>query len=259
FCTERENQDSLAVPVIEGESPDPAACSRIGTVVIERLPPGLPKGWPVLVTFAYRSNGRLDVKVEIPDTDCRAELSIRRTDELAPEQVARWQSTVDQMPGFDAIEEAVEELLAAQAKPESIPTAPAEPPLAAPPKRQTESPPKKSPKSDRQRVTREMLLADTPTSSTGNTPQHKTAVLKVPPQAESSSPPAVQTSNGNGNGGVNAYSSNGTRWVATPLGFSVPRWVIAWTGFVLFSLAGLAIGYLLVRWLVPDSGLLHLF
>ncbi|RMF87367.1 MAG: Hsp70 family protein, partial [Planctomycetota bacterium] len=44
FCTERENQDSLAVPVIEGESPDPAACSRIGTVVIERLPPGLPKG-----------------------------------------------------------------------------------------------------------------------------------------------------------------------------------------------------------------------
>ncbi len=48
------------------------------------------------------------------------------------------------------------------------------------------------------------------------------------------------------------------RHVALPWGGSIPSWVIGLTGFLLSSVLGLALGYLLIRYLVPDSPLLRI-
>lgn len=48
------------------------------------------------------------------------------------------------------------------------------------------------------------------------------------------------------------------RQVVLPWGGSVPSWVIGLTGFVLSSVLGLLLGYLLIRYFVPDSPLLRI-
>lgn len=49
------------------------------------------------------------------------------------------------------------------------------------------------------------------------------------------------------------------RRVALPWGGSVPHWVIGLSGFVVSGLLGLYLGYLLIRYLIPDSPLLRLW
>ena len=46
----------------------PEECTAIGRTVIRDLPAGLPKNWPVEVTFEYASNGRLRVHGLVPGT-----------------------------------------------------------------------------------------------------------------------------------------------------------------------------------------------
>ena len=55
FATKSEGQRSIAIKVLEGESPQPGDCIAIGRTVVRDLPGGLPKGWPVEVTFEYGS------------------------------------------------------------------------------------------------------------------------------------------------------------------------------------------------------------
>ena len=62
FVTKSENQRSIVVQVLEGESSLPGECTAIGRTVIRDLPEGLPKNWPVEVTFEYGANGRLTVQ-----------------------------------------------------------------------------------------------------------------------------------------------------------------------------------------------------
>ena len=42
---------------MEGDAPDPKACSLIGNCYIYDLPEGLPKGAPIEVTYAFRHDG----------------------------------------------------------------------------------------------------------------------------------------------------------------------------------------------------------
>ena len=59
FVTTSDNQKRIHVYVLEGEARDPDACSPIGDFVISNLPPSLPKGSPVEVTYHYDANGRI--------------------------------------------------------------------------------------------------------------------------------------------------------------------------------------------------------
>ncbi len=59
FVTNSANQTSIHVYILEGEATDPDACTQIGDFRIGGLPPDLPAGSPVEVTYSYDSNGRI--------------------------------------------------------------------------------------------------------------------------------------------------------------------------------------------------------
>lgn len=59
FVTNIDNQRSIHVYILEGEATDPDACTLIGDFRVTNLPPGLPAGSPVEVTYSYDANGRI--------------------------------------------------------------------------------------------------------------------------------------------------------------------------------------------------------
>ncbi len=64
FATSEPNQQRVTIKVIEGDAPDPAACSLLGKCRITGLPKDLPKGSPIEVTYAFDASGRIAVKAK---------------------------------------------------------------------------------------------------------------------------------------------------------------------------------------------------
>jgi molecular chaperone DnaK len=59
FTTNVPNQQRIRVRLLQGEVPDIAACTIIGDFQVTNLPPNLPKGSPVEITYSYDANGRI--------------------------------------------------------------------------------------------------------------------------------------------------------------------------------------------------------
>lgn len=59
FATNSDNQKTIHVYILEGDARDPEACTLIGDFRIVDLPPNLPAGSPVEVTYSYDANGRV--------------------------------------------------------------------------------------------------------------------------------------------------------------------------------------------------------
>jgi len=115
FMTKTENQRSIVIQVLEGESSLPSECTAIGRTVIRDLPAGLPKGWPVDVTFEYGTNGRLSVRAVVPGTHHKATLELERTAGLSTTGIAGWRQLVESGAGFAAFRAASQQLLPAAA------------------------------------------------------------------------------------------------------------------------------------------------
>ncbi|MBN1395883.1 MAG: Hsp70 family protein [Pirellulales bacterium] len=111
FVTRSENQRSIAVQILEGESSAPDECTAIGRTVVRDLPEGLPKNWPVEIAFEYAENGRLTVTADVPGTHRGAVLEIERSVGFADDDLARWQKPIDEAAGFDAFESMVQEVM----------------------------------------------------------------------------------------------------------------------------------------------------
>jgi len=111
FITKSAGQRSIAIQVLEGESSLPGECTVIGRTVIRDLPPELPKGWPVEVTFEYGTNGRLSVCAMVPGTDREVALEIERETGLSDDGVSRWMQAVSSSSGFSLFESIVDELV----------------------------------------------------------------------------------------------------------------------------------------------------
>jgi molecular chaperone DnaK len=114
FATKTDAQRSIVIQVLEGESTLPGECTAIGRTVIRDLPVGLPKGWPVEVTFAYGANGRLSVRGVVPGTSREVTLELERDIGLSREGISRWKQAVDSAAGFDRFEAMVQEVLGGQ-------------------------------------------------------------------------------------------------------------------------------------------------
>ena len=97
FATKSEGQRSIVIKVLEGESSQPGDCIAIGRTVVRDLPAGLPKGWPVEVTFEYGANGRLAVAV-VPGTHHQAPLELDRETGLSDDGMARWKCRSTRQP-----------------------------------------------------------------------------------------------------------------------------------------------------------------
>jgi molecular chaperone DnaK len=87
FRTAHQNQARVSVQVLEGDAPDPAACSLLGKCTITDLPPNLAKGSPVEVTYAFDAAGRITVKARDQVGGNEASIQIVRRGRLDEAQV----------------------------------------------------------------------------------------------------------------------------------------------------------------------------
>ncbi len=85
FGTAKANMKSAIVRVVEGESTVPGECTPLGTCDIE-LPPFLPKGSPVELTYRYDANQVLEVTVNAFGKQNR--VSIARNVGLSESEIA---------------------------------------------------------------------------------------------------------------------------------------------------------------------------
>ncbi len=136
FVTRTENQRSVVVKVLEGESSEPSECSPIGRTVIRDLPQGLKGNWPIHVTYEYGTNGRLNVRAKVHGTDRETILDLEREGALSNAMVTQWGRLIGSGCGLSRFEEMLsgKPAPAAAAAPSAQPKAKAEakPKQAAP-------------------------------------------------------------------------------------------------------------------------------
>ena len=87
FQTVQQSQRRVNVQVMEGDAPDPEACSLLGNCRIFDLPESLPKGAPVEVTYAFDSAGRINVTARDKTGSNEASIDIQRKGTLSEDQV----------------------------------------------------------------------------------------------------------------------------------------------------------------------------
>ena len=85
FGTAKANMKNAIVRVVEGESTVPSECTPLGICDIE-LPPFLPKGSPIELTYSYNENQVLEVVVEAYGRQNR--VSIARNTGLSEGEIA---------------------------------------------------------------------------------------------------------------------------------------------------------------------------
>lgn len=94
FKTTKANQHSIRVDIVEGESPSAEDCTPIGRCSVRHLPPDLPAQHPVDVLFHYQPNGRLKVRVTVPNTDHQVTTEIIRENSLSKEHMDGWRQYI---------------------------------------------------------------------------------------------------------------------------------------------------------------------
>jgi len=90
FRTQKAGQKSILVQVVEGESPSADECTPLGKCTVRSLPPRLPAQSPIDILFRYKTDGRLKVRVTVPNTDSAVETEFTRENTLSQEHLDGW-------------------------------------------------------------------------------------------------------------------------------------------------------------------------
>jgi molecular chaperone DnaK len=90
FRTARPDQGSVVIQVMEGESERPEGCIRVGVCKIENLPPDLPAGWPVQISYSYEANGRLHVTGKVKGHEARVVADFQRDNSMSANEMELW-------------------------------------------------------------------------------------------------------------------------------------------------------------------------
>ncbi|MBU4272198.1 MAG: Hsp70 family protein [Planctomycetes bacterium] len=94
FKTQKAGQRSIRVEIVEGESHSADDCTPIGRCSVRNLPPDLPTQYPVEILFHYKPNGRLKVRVTLPETDRRVDTEIVRETGLDKDRLDGWRKYI---------------------------------------------------------------------------------------------------------------------------------------------------------------------
>jgi len=95
FVTSEPNQQRVNVKVIEGDAPDPDACSLLGNCRITGLPKNLPKGSPIEVIYAFDASGRVRVRAHDKTGGKEAHIEIERKGGLNANQLNTFTALAD--------------------------------------------------------------------------------------------------------------------------------------------------------------------
>jgi molecular chaperone DnaK len=94
FRTQKANQRSVLVQIVEGESAAADECVPIGQCTLRNIPADLPPQTPIEVRFRYLDNGRLTVLVNVAGTESWVQRELVRENSLTPEQLQTWRRFV---------------------------------------------------------------------------------------------------------------------------------------------------------------------
>lgn len=97
FKTQKANQQSILVQIVEGESASPDDCAPLGKCVVRNLPGELPAQTPIEVRFKYEENGRLVVVVAVEGTGAVLKHEMTRENSLTQEQLDAWRRYISGM------------------------------------------------------------------------------------------------------------------------------------------------------------------
>jgi len=98
FQTQKARQESILVPVVEGEGSSPEDCTHIGDVILRDLPDDIGAQAPVTVKFRYHENGRLSVSVKLEGNDRRLRYELKRENSLSQQELNEWRRHIAQLP-----------------------------------------------------------------------------------------------------------------------------------------------------------------
>ncbi len=97
FRTSNPGQKAALIRIVEGEAPDPAACSLLGKFLISPLPAGLPAGSPVRLDYSYDESGRMHVQAIVDGPSVKTEIQITRPATAVGRDIEEWaMSLLDQ-------------------------------------------------------------------------------------------------------------------------------------------------------------------
>ncbi|NLE36516.1 MAG: Hsp70 family protein [Pirellulaceae bacterium] len=97
FLTQKDNQNSILVEVVEGENASADACTPIGRCTVSPLPTGLPAQSPVEIHFHYKPDGRLRVRVRVPGMAEATEAELLRAGGLSREHLDGWRRFISRI------------------------------------------------------------------------------------------------------------------------------------------------------------------
>jgi molecular chaperone DnaK len=90
FWTSRAGQERILMRIVEGESPDPAACIPLGSFAMEPLPSNLPVRTPVALEYTYDVSGRINVRSKIDIPALQTEVRIARRGATVGRKIDDW-------------------------------------------------------------------------------------------------------------------------------------------------------------------------
>lgn len=94
FQTGRDAQERLLLEVVEGESPSPEDCAKIGECIAKDLPKDLSAGSKIEVRFVYEENGRLNIAVKLEDGKKVLSHELHRENSLTESQLEAWRGFI---------------------------------------------------------------------------------------------------------------------------------------------------------------------
>jgi molecular chaperone DnaK len=111
FHTKEDNQESVNIQLLEGESTLPSQCTPLAKAVIRNLPDGLPKGTEIDVCYSFAVNGRLEVEARLAGGGREAKIQLERLREFSNQHIAKWKQVICRDGGFDDFDDAAIEWL----------------------------------------------------------------------------------------------------------------------------------------------------
>jgi molecular chaperone DnaK len=111
FVTKEDNQRTVRIQLLEGESCVPEQCTELALAGIRNLPPGLLAGTKIDVWYSFQANGRVAVRASIPNVGSQAQIELERVKGLADEKVVRWRKILASDGGYSDFEEALAHII----------------------------------------------------------------------------------------------------------------------------------------------------